>query len=438
MFNKTISTPIAITIILGAAIVVAGLVVWQSINLKPTNQNLVGLQPQRQSKTEEPKIEEQKIEEQIDTSNWKTYYSEKFGFEIKYPPIYTLHPELLGETGRFFFYNIKRTAGAMMEVSVAPTNAKSISGIILPNSEIIKISNYKMLKTPSDYGGNAYFLVFDGNLYRFDFSRAYVENEDKDEEEKMFIGLPKILETLSLIKKVSLKTEARGVLGYDHLLEKMFPNNKAENGAISLHRGRSLALSQVKEGAFSHSQAKEKLLIVRMGGTSHVEGLYHAFLGVFDSKDNLLTSQFFDPVTLEGSFKEGHFFADFGQFAFYHCEKDGKDRILFVGAKQPNIPIRTPDSARLFILENNEFKVTYEIDPNTEIGFGINPSWGEIIPSPPVILKPKKDRILVYKQGFKDYIPTPEEFRSGKFPPQEIYSHSLYWDSSECKFERKI
>lgn len=146
----------------------------------------------------------------------------------------------------------------------------------------------------------------------------------------------------------------------------MFPNRVAENGNIVDHT-LLLFLSKVREGSFSQSFKKERLFVVNTEGTSHVEGLYWAFLGIFDSKGNLLSKPFISLNIRESAFyleNTGFFSADFvapsGEFEIYPCE-DGRDRIVFIAQKHPNIPEELPFELQVLSFEEGEFKTVQTV-----------------------------------------------------------------------------
>jgi ABC-type glycerol-3-phosphate transport system permease component len=63
-----------------------GIILWLVLILKPKTQ-LVQNQPPTPA-ISQPTQEPQQKSEEIDTSNWKTYRNEKYGFEVKYPKDY--------------------------------------------------------------------------------------------------------------------------------------------------------------------------------------------------------------------------------------------------------------------------------------------------------------------------------------------------------------
>ena len=72
--NKGISTPLAITIIIVLAVVlIGGIFSYQYYYL-----------PKQENQTEIPEIKTPEIQKD-ETADWKTYRSEKYGFEVKYP-----------------------------------------------------------------------------------------------------------------------------------------------------------------------------------------------------------------------------------------------------------------------------------------------------------------------------------------------------------------
>lgn len=71
--NKGIATPLAIVIILVCAALVGGIAVWQYRGIKESKTPEI-TPPEEVSRTEEDEI-----------ANWKTFRSEEYGFELKYP-----------------------------------------------------------------------------------------------------------------------------------------------------------------------------------------------------------------------------------------------------------------------------------------------------------------------------------------------------------------
>jgi len=133
--NRKISFPIAIIIILICAVFVAGLAIWCYLCT--------------------PKIEipEFKLAEKtlsaVDTTGWKTYRNEEYGFEIKYPPKYRVATETATDV-----------APAIKADSYAQIIFRDFTGDytkqeienIKKNSEKIKIGTLEAFK--SDLGGN--------------------------------------------------------------------------------------------------------------------------------------------------------------------------------------------------------------------------------------------------------------------------------------------
>ena len=82
--NKGISMPIAILVIIAVAVVAGGLVLWQYSEMEKETADV--------SEAEDT---------EIDTSDWKTYRNEEYGFEIQYPEG-TKITDIDAESGYFF------------------------------------------------------------------------------------------------------------------------------------------------------------------------------------------------------------------------------------------------------------------------------------------------------------------------------------------------
>ena len=75
--NKGISTSLGILIILIAAILAGGIVIYKYQRI-----------PEGEVKLPEIKVPEEETKDE--TANWKTYSNEKYGYEVKYPPHYEI------------------------------------------------------------------------------------------------------------------------------------------------------------------------------------------------------------------------------------------------------------------------------------------------------------------------------------------------------------
>jgi len=99
-FNKRISTPIAIGIILILVLIVGGYTYWQYSEMQKEEIDLpevkipdktVVIEKEKEVTSTEPK--EKTSTGGIDISDWKTYRNEEYGFEIKYPKNWEIKEE---------------------------------------------------------------------------------------------------------------------------------------------------------------------------------------------------------------------------------------------------------------------------------------------------------------------------------------------------------
>jgi hypothetical protein len=172
------------------------------------------------------------------------------------------------------------------------------------------------------------------------------------------------------------------LLDKDALLHKLFPNLSFKNGVADLASagdseysslpGLKLYLKDSIEDYFTNNQEKNLLFVVQLDGVAHAGGLYHAYLGLFDKKGNLLTpsSPFPKPNVINpyganyyDFFQDKvHFGGDKGEFGFYNCK--GVTYILFVSHGCPNGTC-CDGSAKLFRINNSNFEEVQAINSQT-------------------------------------------------------------------------
>jgi len=92
----------------------------------------------------------EKIEE---TTNWKTYRNEKYGFEIKYPYWYQVSDKLVREG--FYDYQISRIVSFSNVLDIYADNSSSNLAKCLKNYE------NKDLTQTKEIGGNKFYIYFD-------------------------------------------------------------------------------------------------------------------------------------------------------------------------------------------------------------------------------------------------------------------------------------
>jgi uncharacterized protein YxeA len=89
---KNMSKKVIIGIIAVVIILVAGVVFWRWGNMKKAD--VIKQSPSQQQIASEKKDQNTK-ESEINTSDWKTYRSEQYGFEVKYPPEWNVSEKVL-------------------------------------------------------------------------------------------------------------------------------------------------------------------------------------------------------------------------------------------------------------------------------------------------------------------------------------------------------
>ncbi|HHE76369.1 MAG TPA: DUF2330 domain-containing protein [Candidatus Parcubacteria bacterium] len=198
-------------------------------------------------------------------------------------------------------------------------------------------------------------------------------------------------------------------LDKDVLLHKLFPNVtfKDEVGDLEALGDiyRRLYLVDAIEDHFITPEEKHLLLIVELEGSSHAEGFYHAYLGLFDKNGNLITPPSIFP---EGNYRsdKAHFGADSVSFEFYDCK--GVKYILSVIMGCPNGSC-CDEIAHLFRINNNgDFEFLQTID---DFNYAIK-------------MRFIGDRIILKK------VPATSE----KGCP-EINYKVLQWNKESCRFE---
>ena len=174
--NRGISTPLAIGIILVAAVVIGGAALaanyyWLSA---PQNPELIIKPPEQRPCTQEAKIcpdgtavgrvgpncEFAPCPEDAKTAGWKTYSNDQYGFEIKYPNDYGLSKS---ESAPYFDYSWQKLTGfyyqdewADSNISVfADNRSKNVSKCLINES----YDNGKPLAVKKNIGGVDWYVV---------------------------------------------------------------------------------------------------------------------------------------------------------------------------------------------------------------------------------------------------------------------------------------
>lgn len=83
--NRGISTPIAILVIMVVAVIGGWLVLWQCSEMERETANITETQFSKINTTTSTKDIVPTADTKIDTSDWKIYRNEEYGFELKYP-----------------------------------------------------------------------------------------------------------------------------------------------------------------------------------------------------------------------------------------------------------------------------------------------------------------------------------------------------------------
>ncbi len=213
-------------------------------------------------------------------------------------------------------------------------------------------------------------------------------------------------------------------LDKDELLHKLFPNLTFTNGVANHNEKHEpylrLYLENAVEDYFLNTKEKNLLLIVRLDGMGHAGGLYHAYLGLFDKKGNLLTptsSYGGDNYDFFGD--KAHFGGDEGEFKFYDCK--GIKYIAFASAGCPNGTCCF-GKVELFAVNKGRFEKIQTIDLNPDV----------------VKSNIELDENSYY--GVK-MILSDEKIIAKKVPPTsdngcpETYLKELKWNRNTCRFE---
>ncbi len=219
-------------------------------------------------------------------------------------------------------------------------------------------------------------------------------------------------------------------LNKDELLHKLFPNLTFKNGVAGMpekdvYQMLKLSLEKSEIGNFTNKNEKQLLLEVKLDGVPHVGGLYHAYLGVFDSNGNLLTpssqfgsvaqfSQNEDPLLFNND--KAQFGGDLGQFEFYDCN-DGLKYILFISGGCPNSTCCS-SGGNVYKVTGGSFEKVQAIDYKF---LGITTSEGDYLGLKMTL---SGDKINVQKTPFSsDSGCTATDFRK------------LKWDNNKCIFK---
>ena len=217
--NKAISTPIAITIII-CAVLVGGLIVWQYLEM-----------PKEVEKIPEEKTPEEVLLED-ETTDWKTYKDEKYGFELRYPSenwkqcelrreilflltgknqkcypgpidepsdqiVVSLQPEIFSEYGDY-----KALKVALEEAMDQPENSFKIKGVELFSVKKIEESIFGDEKAliVSEWYGIGYgevgiYVFYNQNLFRISsFDVSLDRGLDRNEEINQILSTFRFLE----------------------------------------------------------------------------------------------------------------------------------------------------------------------------------------------------------------------------------------------------
>ncbi len=230
----------------------------------------------------------------------------------------------------------------------------------------------------------------------------------------------------------------------DSLLNKMFPNFVFNNGVAQFPPGtgnsglgEELFLQKKEEGSFANIGAKERLFWVMDSPTPHVEGMFHAYLGLFDFAGNLLTKPFVLPKPntkycdscpeVYNAEKDNAFVADDGTFDFYDCK--GIKFLLFVYLWRPNGGICGSGGADVMKFENDEFEIVQEITT-------------DILTNNPIVGAAEtkyKYGIIIYPQDGKIAINRvqrqPQDEGNFFEDCKGLLYKTLDWNTETCQFE---
>jgi hypothetical protein len=224
----------------------------------------------------------------------------------------------------------------------------------------------------------------------------------------------------AIVNLVSIKEKEQML---NQMFEGVFSLSGNRINSPKIDQSYGLYLAKIVGGSFSKANAKEYFFIVSLAGVSHVGGLDHEFVGIFDENKKLLTSrvditQIFDiddPLDV-------YFSSDFIDFGFYDCA--GITYIFVTSKHCVNGWVCESFGGKLLQLQNGRLNIAQEILNKKIFVLG-------------------KNKIDTYKWYFKvaeNYQCQKPECLETNYINDEygnaalLFSESIPFDNQTCKF----
>ena len=373
-----------------------------------------------------------------ETVDWKTYKSEQYGFEIKYPNNFSVsisncYEDVMSGQKLRDEKAVRiedKNSGIYILICNFGIDYKKINN----NSDIktVKIDNHNTLVNSFIMrgGGRAYYYIERGNnLSTFiDSFWQYPEGKGGDDNslKPKEALVNQMLSTFKFTGTSTSETADLKTMNKNELLNKLFPNLSFKNELAVFSGNYEMYLKDSVEGYFINNQEKNLLLIAQYDGKSKAEGFYHAYLGLFDKNGNLLTDSYLFPKQSGPHPEENVFYGFSGQFRFYDCK--GIKYILSVTTSCVTGGCCN-DSVAIFRVNNGKFEKVKAISStgqeikNVSKIIPIVNAAGDYSPNLKIILS--DDGILIKK--------VPAISDNGKCPETDY--KDLKWNENSCEFE---